>query len=102
MKDIEHHDALGFRGPNFQKLGGMQLIPTNGSPLSFLCSNQENNKCVSSRDLCNPYSRVNTLVLIRSKMSAKPIQSKSSSIVVKQDVGMYLIVCCARALGNLR
>jgi hypothetical protein len=44
--DIEHHDASGFRGPNLQKLGGVCSSPTSGTPLSFLCSNQENKKCV--------------------------------------------------------
>ncbi len=63
--DIKHHDALDFPRPNLQKLGGMQLGLTNGTPLSFLCSNQENKKCVSSKYLCNPYSRVKTLMLIR-------------------------------------
>jgi hypothetical protein len=41
-KDLEHHDALGFPGPNLQKLGGMQSVCTSGTPLSFLCSDQEN------------------------------------------------------------
>ncbi len=34
-------------------------------------------------------------------MFAKLVQSKSSSIIVVQVVRVYLIVCCAQALGNL-
>jgi hypothetical protein len=81
MKDIEHHDVPGFPRSNIQKLGGMRSSPTIDIPLSFLCSNQENKKCVNLGNLCNPYSCVNTLVLIRSKMSTKPIEFKSSYVV---------------------
>ncbi len=42
----EHRDVSGFLGPNLQKLGGVCSSPTSGTPLSFLCSNQENKKCV--------------------------------------------------------
>jgi hypothetical protein len=44
--DIEHHDAFGFPRPNLQKLAGVCSSPTSDNPLSFLCSNQENKKCV--------------------------------------------------------
>jgi hypothetical protein len=101
MMDIEHHDVLGFPRSNLQNLGGMWSGPTSDIPLSFLCSNQENEKCVSSRNLCNPYSCVNTLVLIRSKMFTKPIQFKSSYVVIMQAIGVYLIAHCAQALRNL-
>jgi hypothetical protein len=43
---IEHHDASSFPRPNLQKLGGLCSSPTSGTPLSYLCSNQENKKCV--------------------------------------------------------
>jgi hypothetical protein len=82
MRDVKHHDALGFFGPNLQKLGGMRSSPIGGIPLFFICPNQENKKCVNSRNLRNPYSCVKTLVLIRSKMSTKSFQSKSSFVVV--------------------
>jgi hypothetical protein len=42
-------DTPNFPKPNLQKLGGMRSCPISGTPLSFLCSNQENKKCVSSR-----------------------------------------------------
>jgi hypothetical protein len=44
--NIEHHDASSFPRPNLQKLGGVSSSPTSGTPLSFLCSDQENKKCV--------------------------------------------------------
>jgi hypothetical protein len=80
MRDVEHHDVPGFPRSNLQKLGGMHSGPTSGIPLSFLCLDQEN-KCVSLGNLCNPYSCVKTLMLIRSKMFTKSIQSKSSYVV---------------------
>jgi hypothetical protein len=101
MRVLEHHDGLGFLGPNLQKLDGMHSCPTSNIPLSFLFSNQENKKCVISWNLCNPYSCVKTLVLIRSKMSTKSIQSKSSFVVFVQAIIVYLIVCCVRALTNM-
>jgi len=73
MRDIEHHDAYGFPAPNFQKLGGVCSSPTSGIPLSFLCLDQENKKCVKLGNLFNACSYVKTLVLIRSKMFAKLI-----------------------------
>jgi hypothetical protein len=81
-RDIEHHDVLGFPTPNLQKLGGMWLSPINDTPLSFLCLDQENKKCVNWGNFCNPNSCVNTLMLIKSKMSTKSIQFKSSFVVV--------------------
>ncbi len=101
-RDIEHHDASGFPGPNLQKLGGMCLGSTSGIPLFFLCSNQENKKCVRLANLFNACSYVKTHVLMRSKMFAKLVQPKSSSIVVVQVVGVYLIIHYVRALRNLR
>ncbi len=82
MRDIEHHDASSFLGPNLQKLGGMCLGPTSGIPPFFLRSNQENKKCVRLGNLFNACLYVKTLVLMRSKMFAKSVQFKSSSIVV--------------------
>jgi hypothetical protein len=76
--------------------------PTSDNPLSFLCSNQENKKCVKWKNLFNACSYAKTFVLMRSKMFAKLVHSKSSSIVVVQVVGMYLIVRCVWALRNLR
>ncbi len=73
MKDFEHHDALNFRRPNLQKLGGMRLGPTSGTHLSFLCLDQENKKCIGSENLCNPYSCVKTLVSIITNMFAKSV-----------------------------
>jgi hypothetical protein len=102
MRDIEHHDASGFLGPNFQKLGGMCLGSTSGIPFSFLCSNQENKKCFRLWNFFNACSYVKTFGLIRSKMFAKSIQPKSSFVVVVQVVGVYLIVHYVRTLGNLR
>jgi hypothetical protein len=90
----EHRDVSGFLGPNLQKLGGVCSSPTSGTPLSFLCSNQENKKCVRWKKLFNVCSYAKKIVLMRSKMFAKLVQSKSSSIVVVQAVGMYLIVRC--------
>jgi hypothetical protein len=94
MKDIEHHEASSFLGPNLLKLGGMCLGPTSGSPLSFLCSNQENKMCVKLGNLFNACSYVKTLVLMRSKMFGKLVQPKSSYVIVVQVAGMYLIVHC--------
>jgi len=100
-KDIKHHDASGFLGPNLQKLGGMCSCPTSGTPLSFTCLNQENKKCVRSGNLFNACSYVKTLVLMKSKVFAKLIQSKSSYVVDVQVVGMYLIVHYAWILRNM-
>ncbi len=94
-KDIKHHDAFGFLGPNLQKLGGMCSCLTSGIPLSFLCSNQENKKRVRSWNLFNACLYVKIFVLMRSKVFAKLVQSKSSSIVDVQVVGTYLIIRCA-------
>ncbi len=101
IKDIEHHDASSFLGPNLQKLGGMCLGPTSGIPLFFLCSNQENKKCIRLRNLFNACSYVKTFALMRSKRFAKLVQLESSYIVVVQVVVVYLIVHCVQALGNL-
>jgi hypothetical protein len=95
MKDVEHHDVFGFPIPNLQKLGGMQLGPTSGTPLSFLNLNQKNKKCVDSRNLCNRYSCVKTLMLIRSKMSTKSIQFKSSYVIIVQGVRISNCMLCA-------
>jgi hypothetical protein len=56
MKDIKHHDAFYFPGPNFQKLGGVCLGPTIGTPLYFLCLDQENKKCIRFGNLFNAWS----------------------------------------------
>jgi hypothetical protein len=85
-----------FLGPNLQKFVNMCLGHISVIPLSFLCSNQENKKRVRLGNLFNACSYVKTLVLMRSKVFVKSFQSKSSFVV-----GVYLIVHCARALGNL-
>jgi hypothetical protein len=82
MRDIECHDAYGFPGPTLQKLVGMCLGPISGIPLFFLCSDQENKKCVRSGNLFNGCSHGKTLVLMISKMFVKSFQSKSSFVVV--------------------
>jgi hypothetical protein len=97
---MEHHDASGFPRPNLQKLGSTCLGPTSGIPQLFLCSNQENKKCVRLGNLFNACSYVKTLTLMRSKMFAKSVQPKSSYVVVVQVVGVYQIVHYVRALGN--
>jgi hypothetical protein len=82
VKGIEHHEAFGFPGPNLQKLGGMCLGPTSGIVVSFLCSNQENKKCVRLGNLFNACSYVKTLVFMISKMFGKSVQPKSSFVIV--------------------
>jgi hypothetical protein len=82
MKVIEHHDAYGFPGSNLQKLVCLCLGPISGIPFFFLCSNQENKKCVRSRNLFNACSYGKTLVLMKSKMFVKSFQSKSSYVVM--------------------
>jgi hypothetical protein len=91
MRVVEHHDVPGFLGPNLQRLGGMHLSPVSNIPLFFICSNQENKNYVSSGNLCNPYPCVKTLVLIRSNMFTKSIQSISSYVVYMHVIIMYLI-----------
>jgi len=44
MRDVEHHDALGFFGPNLQKLGGMRSSPIGGIPL-FLSKPRKQEVC---------------------------------------------------------